>query len=100
MDLKTFWAFAIAWVIPLVCGWLTKATLKSKYKFMITLGLSALLGTGTMLINVYVSGGSWDWLDAALYLGIVGEAEIVYRLFVKNIPGATAWLARTGPSLL
>jgi hypothetical protein len=96
MDLKMYWAYLAALAVPFLCGLLTKTTWAGWKKFMVTVALSAVIGAVTTVIRIYVAGAPWEWDNIAFYLSIVGEAEIIYRVFVKNVPGLPLLLAKNG----
>lgn len=87
------YAYIAAILIPIAVGLLSKASWPSWVKFCITIALSVAVAAVTVWQTT--DSFSWSW---AFLLSIIGTAEVVYRVIVKNVPGVSEWLARNGIS--
>jgi hypothetical protein len=82
------YAYIAAVFIPIIVGLLAKASTPSWAKVLGAIVLSAAVGA----VTIWQTTGNWEW-SIPFMLSIFGAAEVVYRLVIKNIPGASDWLA-------
>jgi hypothetical protein len=69
-------------------GLLAKASTPSWAKLAGSIGLSIAVGA----ITIWQTTGTWEW-SVPFMLSLFGACELVYRGIIKNIPGASDWLA-------